>query len=161
MTGCSHTGPATGHVTVTDHGTVHYFPLTVRGLSRRVGGLDGVARIARRQLLPPGIVATLGRGWSLPLQLRVVPFLGSRPLYRTLPGCFSACRGPLCNGMRLLGLCFRLLASPVLGFCLALLLRWRPQPRFACSSASVPAPGVVSPAGAASATGLPGRLERA
>ena len=31
----------------------------------------------------------------------------------------------------------------------------------ACSSASVPAPGVVTPAGAASATASPGRCERA
>ena len=67
VTGRGHTGPTTGRVTVAGHGTVHPFPLTVRGLGRGVGGLSGVAEIARRQLLPPGIAATLGRGWSLPL----------------------------------------------------------------------------------------------
>ena len=58
VTVCGHTSPATGRP----------FPLTVRGLGRGVGGLGGVTGIARRLLLPPGIAATLGRGWSLPLR---------------------------------------------------------------------------------------------
>ena len=158
VTGCGHTGPANGHVTIAGHETIHPFPLTVRSLRMGVGSLSGVAGIARRQLLPPGIAATLGRGRSLPLRLRVAPFLGSRPLCRTLPGCSSACQGPLRSGMQLWGLCFRLLASPVLPVLAAPVTSAAPV---ACSSASVPAPGVVSSAGAASATGSPGRHERA
>ena len=42
-------------------------PPTVRGLEKGVDGLGGVSGIERRLLLPPGIAATLGRGWSLPL----------------------------------------------------------------------------------------------
>ena len=100
MTGCGHTGPITGRVTVTGHVTVRPFPPTVRGLGKGVGGLGRVTGIAQRQLLPPGIVATLGRRWSLPLQLRVAPFLSTRPLCRTLPGCFSACLHLWRSGMR-------------------------------------------------------------
>ena len=44
----------------------HPFPLTVRSLGKGVSGLGGVARIARWQLLPPGIATTLSREWSLP-----------------------------------------------------------------------------------------------
>ena len=104
-----HTGPATGRR------TARPFLLTVRGLGNVVGGLGGVARIERRQLLPPGVAATLGREWSLPLWLWVAPFLYSRPLCRTLPSCSSACQGPWRSGMRPWGLYFRLLLSPVLG----------------------------------------------
>ena len=57
----SHTGPATGHVTVTGHGTGPFSPLTVHTRRRGAGGEGGVTRIARRLLLPPGIAATLGR----------------------------------------------------------------------------------------------------
>ena len=64
MTVCGHTGPAPDCVTVTGRP----FPLTVRGLGRGVSGLGGDARIVRRLLLTPGIVATLGQGWSLPLR---------------------------------------------------------------------------------------------
>ena len=67
MTGRGHRCPATGHVTFAGHGTIRPFPLTVRGLGKEVGGLGRVAGIVWRQLLPPGIVATLGRRWSLPL----------------------------------------------------------------------------------------------
>ena len=63
VTGHGHTGPATGRVTVavtvTGHVTARSFLLTVRGHRKGVGGLAGFARIAWRQLLPPGIVATL------------------------------------------------------------------------------------------------------
>ena len=107
VTGCGHTGPATGHV------TIRPFLLTVRGLGKGVGGLGGVAGIVQRQLLLPGIAETLGRGWSLPLRLQVAPFLDSHPLCWTLPGCSSACRGSWCRGMRPL----------VLGCCLPLPLR--------------------------------------
>ena len=106
-----HTSPATGHV------TVRPFLLTVRGLGKGVGGLGGVAGIAQRQLLLPGIAATLGRGWSLPLWLLLPPFLDSRPLCRTLPGCSSACRGPWHSGM------FKAAGVTGAGCCLALPLR--------------------------------------
>ena len=66
---------------------------------------------------------------------------------------FLSLSGSLAQRDVIWGLCFRLLASPVPGCCLVLLLRWRPQPPFARSSASV-----VSPAGAASATGSASRL---
>ena len=99
-----HTGPATGRVTVVGH-------WTVRCLEKGVGSLGGVAGIARRQLLPPGIVATLCRGWSLSLWLRAAPF----------PGCSSACQGPLHSWMQIWGPCFQLLASQVPGCCLVLL----------------------------------------
>ena len=106
VTSHGHTGPATGRVIATSHGTVRPFPLTVRGLGKGVDSLGGVAWITQRQFLPPGIAATLGRGWNLPPQLWVAPFLGSRPLCQTLPGCSSACWGPLRGGMRLWGLVF-------------------------------------------------------
>ena len=102
-----------------------------------------------------------GSGWSLPLQLRAVPSPGSRPVCRILPGCSSACRGPLRSGMQMCGLCF--LAAGVTG-------DWvLPGPAapvssaapFTCLSASVPAPGVLSPASAASVTSSAGRHERA
>ena len=54
-----HTGPATGHVTVAGLVTA-LLHLTARGLEREVGGLDGVARTARRLLMLPTIAATLG-----------------------------------------------------------------------------------------------------
>ena len=111
-----HTGLATGHVTVAGL-------MTARGLGRGVGGLDGVAWIARRLLLLPVITTTLGQRWSPPLRLRVAPSLFPRPLSRTLSGCSSACLGPWHSGMPLLGLCCRLLVSPVLGCCLAPLPR--------------------------------------
>ena len=80
VTGRGHTGPATGCVTPC------LCLLTVRDHGHGVGSLGGVTGITRRQLLPPGIASTLGRRWSLPLRLRVAPFLDSRPLCRTLPG---------------------------------------------------------------------------
>ena len=91
MSGCGHTEPITGRVLVAGHMTARPFLQTVHGLGKGVGGLGGVAGITQRQLLPPGIAATLGREWSLPLRLQVAPFLDSRPLCRTLPGCSSAC----------------------------------------------------------------------
>ena len=59
MTGRGHMGPATGRVTVAGHDTVRPFLLTVRGVGKGVGSLGGVAGIVWRQLLLPGIVATL------------------------------------------------------------------------------------------------------
>ena len=118
-----HTGPVTGHVTVAGHGIGPFSPLTVRGRGRGAGVQGGVPWIAWRLFLPPGIAATLGRGWSLPLQWRAAPPLCPRLLCRTSPGCSSACRGSLLRGMQLGGLCFRLRVSPVLGRCLVLLLR--------------------------------------
>ena len=105
VTARGHTVPATGHMTVAGLMTALPFLLTARSRGRGVGGLDGIARIARRLLLLPRIAATLGQRWSPPLQLRVAPSLFSRPLSRTSSGCSSACRGPWNSGMRLLGLC--------------------------------------------------------
>ena len=59
VTARSHTGPTTGHVTIAGLVTAPLL-LTVRGLGRGVGGLDGVTGIARRQLLLPAIAVTLG-----------------------------------------------------------------------------------------------------
>ena len=59
MTARSHLGPATSHMTVTGLVTALLL-LTARGLGRRVGGLDGVAGIARQLLVLPAIAATLG-----------------------------------------------------------------------------------------------------
>ena len=70
VTGRGHTGPATGRVTVAGLVTALPFLLTVRNQGRGVGILDGVAGIARRRLLLPGIAATLGRRWRPPLWLR-------------------------------------------------------------------------------------------
>ena len=132
--------------------TTLLFLLTIRSHGKGVGSLDGVAGITRRQLLLPKITATLGRWWSPPLQLRVAPSLFPRPLSRTSSGCSSACRGPWHSGMRLLGLYCRLLVSSVLGCCLAPTAPMTSAAPVACSSASVPAPDVATPAGAASVT---------
>ena len=59
VTACGHTGPATSHVTVAGLVTAPLL-LTVRGLGRGVGGLDGVTGIARRLLLLPVIAVPLG-----------------------------------------------------------------------------------------------------
>ena len=59
VTARGHTGPATGHVTVAGLVTAPLL-LTVHGLGRGVGGLDGVTGTARRRLLLPAIVVTLG-----------------------------------------------------------------------------------------------------
>ena len=61
VTARGHTGPTTGHVTIAGLVTALPFLLTARGQGRGVGGLDGVAVIARTMLLLPAIVATLGR----------------------------------------------------------------------------------------------------
>ena len=54
VTAYGHTGPAAGLMTALP------FLLTTCGHGRGVGGLDGVAGIARRLLLLPAIAATLG-----------------------------------------------------------------------------------------------------
>ena len=59
---CCHMGPASGHR------TGRFSSLTVRGHGIKVGCLGGVAEIIQRLLWPPGIAATLSRGWSLPLR---------------------------------------------------------------------------------------------
>ena len=91
-----HSGPATDLVTVTSC----FSPLTGLNHGIEVGGLGGVAGMAWRLLVPPGIVTTLGRGWCLPLRLRAAPPHGPRLLCRTSPSCSSACRGPVNSGMR-------------------------------------------------------------
>ena len=101
VTARGHTGPATDQVTVAGLMTALPFLLTARSHEREVGGLDGVAGIARRLLLLPGIATTLGRQWSPPLWLRVAPSLFPRPLSQTSSGCSSACLGPWRSGMRL------------------------------------------------------------
>ena len=93
MTASGHTGPTTGHVTVSGLVTTLLL-LTVRGLGRGVSGLDGVTGDARRLLMLPAIMATLGCRWSPPLRLRVAPPVFPRPLSRTSSGCSSACLGP-------------------------------------------------------------------
>ena len=59
VTARGHTGPTTGHVTIAGLVTAPLL-LTVRGLGRGVGGLDGVPGIARKLLLLPAIAVTLG-----------------------------------------------------------------------------------------------------
>ena len=59
MTARGHTGPATSHVTVAGLVTAPLL-LTVRGLGRGVGGLDGVTGTARKLMLLPAIAVTLG-----------------------------------------------------------------------------------------------------
>ena len=54
VTVCGHTGPVTGH------GIGPFSPMTVCGRGRGAGGQGGVAEIARRLFLPPGIAAPLG-----------------------------------------------------------------------------------------------------
>ena len=78
---------------------------------------------SQMMFLPPGIAATLGRGWSLTLQWWETPLLCPRLPCRTSPGCSSACWGSLRCGMWLGLLCFRLRASTVPGRCQVLLLR--------------------------------------
>ena len=116
-----HTGPATGH----EIGC--FFPLIIHLRRIEVSGLGGVAGIALRLLLPPGIVATLGQGCSLPLQWGAVTPPSPCLSCRTLPGCSSACWGPVLSGMRSWALHFWLLASLVPWCCLVLLLRSRQQ----------------------------------
>ena len=93
-----HTGPATGHVTVAGLVTALLL-LTALGLGRGVGCLDRVTRTARRLLILPAIMATLGCRWSLPLRLQVAPLVFLRPLSWTLSGCSSACLGPWIGGV--------------------------------------------------------------
>ena len=59
MTARGHTGPTIGHVTVAVLVTAPLL-LTVRGLGRGVGGLDGVPGTAQKLLLLPAIAVTLG-----------------------------------------------------------------------------------------------------
>ena len=133
------------------------FLLTDRSLGKGGGGLGGVARSALRQLLHSGIAATLGRGWSLPLRLQVALFLGSRPPCQTLPGYYLACQVPWRSGMQPWGLCFSAAGVTSTGVLPGPASPVTSAAPVSCSSASVPAPGVVTPAGAASATGSPNR----
>ena len=167
VTGRGHAGPATGHVATTGHVTARPFLLTISGLGEGVGGLGGVTGIAQRLLLPPGIAATLGRRWSLPLRLPVAPFLASHPLYLTLPGCSSLSRS-MAQRDAAAGSLFSAAGSlfSAAGVTVAWVLPGPAAPvtsaaPVACSSASVPAPGVVTPASAASATASPGRCQLA
>ena len=57
VTACNHTGPATSYVAVTGLVTSPLL-LTVRGLGRGDGGLDGVTGIARKLMLLPAIAVT-------------------------------------------------------------------------------------------------------
>ena len=110
-----HTGHCTSLVTAHGHGTG-------LGHRSRVRGLGGVTGIVRRLMLPPRITVTLGHGWGLPLRLGAAPSWGPSLSCVTSPGCSSVCRGHANSGMRLRALFFRLLQSPVLGWCLDLLL---------------------------------------
>ena len=57
----SHTGHATGLVTVPGHGTCRFFPLTGLGHEREVSSLGRVSGIVWRLSVPPRITATLSR----------------------------------------------------------------------------------------------------
>ena len=142
-----HTGPATGHW------TVRPFPLTVCSLGKGVGGLGGVAGIARKLLSPPGITQLGGActcsGGQLHSPARAI-FAGP---CQAVPRHVRV----LCTAGCGCGVCFWLLVSPVHGPAAQL----TSAASFACSRASVPAPGVVSPVGAASTTGSPGGREHA
>ena len=59
MTARGHMGPTNGHVTVASLVSA-FLLLTARGLGRGVGGLNGVTRTARKQLMLTAIAATLG-----------------------------------------------------------------------------------------------------
>ena len=106
-----HAVPGTGPVAIHGRGTGRSSPLTGLGHGRGVGNLGGVVGIVRKLMVPPRIVATLSRGWSLLLRLRAVPSHGPSLLYRTSPGCSSVCWGPVNSGMLLRALRFRLLPS--------------------------------------------------
>ena len=152
-----HTGTATGLVTITGHGTGPFSPLTVRSQGIGVGGQGGATGIARRLLLPPGIAATLGQGWRLPLRWRAAPVPCPRLLCRTSPGCSSACQGPLRDAV--VGSLFSaagVTGAGVLPGPAAPVMSSAPSE---CLSVSVPARIVVSPAGAASAIGSAGQHE--
>ena len=132
------------------------FLLTARGHGRGVGGLDGVAGIARRLSLLPAIVATLGRRWSPPLWLRVTP-----SSFPDLVRLFLSLSGSVAQRDAAIG--SMLWAAGVTG---AGELPGPAAPvtsvaHVACSSASVLAPGVSTPIGAATATASPGRCEHA
>ena len=95
--------------------------LTVLGLGRGVGGLDGVVGTERMLLLLLAITAPLGRWWSPPLQLRVAPPLFSRPLSQTLSGPVDQ-RGAVLGSLSLAA------AVLVLGVCLPPPHRCHQQP---------------------------------
>ena len=122
---CDHEVPAIGPVTICGHGTSRFSPRTGPGHVRGAGGQGGVARIVRRLMVSPRIMAILGCGWSLLLRLQTAPSLSTSCLCRISPGCSSACQGPVNSGMRLQALRFWLLLVPVLGRCLVPLHRCR------------------------------------
>ena len=135
------------------HGTVRPFNLTVSSLGKGVGGLGRVAGIARKLLSPPGITQLGGACTCGGRQLH-------SPAHAIFAGPCQAVPQPvrvLCTAGCGCGVCFWLLVSPVHGPA----ARLTSAASFACSRASVPAPGVVSPAGAASTTGSPGGREHA
>ena len=81
---------------------------------------------------------------------------GATALSRTSSGWCSACLGPWNSRVRFWGPFCRLLLSPV-----SVPAALVPAAAAVACSSSVPAPGMLTPAGAASATASPGRCERA
>ena len=153
MTICGHTGPTTGRVTIASHGTGHSFPLTVRGLGIGVGSLGGVAGIAWRLLVasrdprnswsrvePAPAVA----GGSIPR-----PMLSLQDLARL----FLSLSGSLVQRDAVMGSLFLAAGANGAGALPGPATPVMSAGPSACSSAIVPAPGVVSTTDAASVTG--------
>ena len=141
VTARSHTGPATGRVTVAVLVTALPFLLTAHGQGRGVGNSGSTVE-------PAPAVA----GGSIPLPTSSFP---------DLVRLFLSLSGPVAQQDAAIG--SMLSAAGVTG---AGVLPCPAAPvtsaaPVACSSASVPAPGVSTPAGAASATASPGRCEHA
>ena len=160
VTVCGHTGPVTGHVTVASHGIGPFSPLTVRGRGRGAGVQGGVPWIAWSCFCLPGSQQLWVESGACPCSGgRLHPsahdfFAGPRQVVPQPVGalCSAGCSwGGFvfgCGCHRCRGVAWSCCSGDVIS-------------PLACASASVPALGVVSSAGAASATGLSGRRERA
>ena len=142
----------TGHVTA-------LLLLTACSLGRVVGGLDVVAGIARRLLLLPMIAVTFGRqeaaravaGGSVPL-----PTSSFTDLVRL----FLNLSGPMVQRDAAVGSLLSASGVTGAGVLPGPTTLVTPAAPVACSSV-MPAPGVWTPAGKASATTLPSRCEHA
>ena len=154
----SHTGPATNHVFITGHGTGRFSPLIGLSHGIEVGGVGGVTRIAWRLFLPPEIAATLGRS-----RVECAPAVAGSSSPRPMPSLQDLARLFLSlSGSReqwdaVLGSAFSTAAVSGAGFLPGPAALELSAATSECSSASVPAPGVSSPAGAASVTGSSGQ----
>ena len=156
MTVNGHTGHASGPVTVVGHRIGPFSSLTVRGHGIEVGGLDGFTGIAWRLWRPPGIAATLGRGWSVPLRWWAAPFPRPTPSLQDLARLFLSLSGSHAQWDVVVGSVLSAAGASGAGVLPGPVAPVVSAAPYACSSASVPTPGVESPAGAASATSLNG-----